>query len=165
MDVTVDDAVEDNVEDTKPQAKMEKKVLSDDASDDTSTSKDLTKEAVISGSISLSTYYRYFSAGAGILSTVILLVALFLGEGAMDVSNWWLAHWSQSESEEKQKAKNSYVFLGLVLGTVAISIGRAILFFWVSWKSGKVLFERMTGRIFAAPMSFFHANPHGRLMK
>lgn len=165
MDVTVDDAVDDMDEEAveaKPEAE---KALPEKASDEKPESKDLTKEAMITGSISFSTYYRYFSAGAAIFSTLILVVSLFLGEASMDVSNWWLAHWSQSSAEEKQKAKNAWVFFGLVLGTTAISVGRAILFFWVSWKSAKVLFERMTGRVFGSGMAFFHANPHGRLMK
>jgi ATP-binding cassette subfamily C (CFTR/MRP) protein 4 len=57
-----------------------------------------------------------------------------------------------------------FVYLSLAIGTLIISVGRAILFFYAGLKSSKKSFEEMLTAVFRSPMSFFQSNPHGRIM-
>ncbi|KAJ3162748.1 Multidrug resistance-associated protein 4 [Geranomyces michiganensis] len=124
----------------------------------------LSNETVTQGSISGKTYFQYFSSGSSVLTTVVLFISLVVGEAIADLANWWLAHWSQSAPEDKAKAINAWVFFGLVMATVVISNGRALLFFFVSWRAARVLFEKMIGCVFKTDMGFFHRNSTGTIV-
>ncbi|TPX68327.1 hypothetical protein SpCBS45565_g03207 [Spizellomyces sp. 'palustris'] len=137
------------------------KVSSDDSANSTG---ELSKEQVIQGSIGAATYYRYFKSGAGVTATIVLAVSLVIGEFVADVANWWLAHWSQENETDRQQPRNAWVFFALVMITVILSNGRALLFFYVSWVAGRALFVKMLEAVFKSPMHFFQVNPHGRLM-
>ncbi|KAI8918385.1 P-loop containing nucleoside triphosphate hydrolase protein [Powellomyces hirtus] len=130
----------------------------------TSNAGAMSEETITQGSISGKTYYQYFSSGSSLFTTIVLAVSLVLGEAIADVANWWLAHWSQQAPERKQEASNAWIFFALVMATVIISNGRALLFFYVSWRAARVLFRKMVGCVFKVEMGFFQKNPHGRLM-
>ncbi|KAI9095088.1 P-loop containing nucleoside triphosphate hydrolase protein [Phlyctochytrium arcticum] len=132
--------------------------------EDGPSSGEMSKEQVAQGTIGAATYYRYFRSGGGLFVVVVLCISLILGEAVADVTNWWLAHWSQQDDLDKQDSTNAWVFFALVVGAVIISNGRAILFFYVSWAAGRVLFVKMLQAVFRSPMNFFQINPHGRLM-
>ncbi|KAJ3021115.1 Multidrug resistance-associated protein 4 [Thoreauomyces humboldtii] len=125
---------------------------------------EMTTESLTEGSISGKTYYRYFSSGSSGFMTIVLLLSLVLGEAVADGANYWLAHWSQSSPAHKSLASNAYVFLALVLVTIVIANGRALLFFFVSWRAARILFLDMVSSVFKVEMGFFQQNPHGRLM-
>ncbi|KAI9004612.1 hypothetical protein BC832DRAFT_531702 [Gaertneriomyces semiglobifer] len=143
------------------------KVADEDEStaNDASTSKEMTKETMTTGSISLRTYYDYLTAGTPkALTLTVLPVMLIMGQALSDVANWWLAYWSQKPEDEKRRDYYPHVFVGLVMATVVVSLSRAELFFWVSWKSGVSLFRQMCGKVFLSPMWFFWREPHGRIL-
>ncbi|KAJ3154317.1 Multidrug resistance-associated protein 4 [Geranomyces variabilis] len=124
----------------------------------------LSNETVTKGSISGKTYFQYFSSGSSVFTTIVLFVSLVVGEAIADLANWWLAHWSQSAPDQKAKAENAWVFFALVMATIVISNGRALLFFYVSWKAARVLFEKMVGCVFKTDMGFFHRNSTGTIV-
>ncbi|KAJ3075283.1 Multidrug resistance-associated protein 4, partial [Quaeritorhiza haematococci] len=151
---------------------------------------ELSKEEVAKGTVSWSVYLSFFNAGGGPFISLVLLTALILGQTIYVMNDWWLARWaSLPESIQtgipttplntsstttnsggvvggKEYIGREYasVYAGLTLGTLVLSIGRAILFFMVCLNASRKLFERMLGRVVRAPMWFFQVNPHGRLM-
>ncbi|KAJ3018717.1 Multidrug resistance-associated protein 4 [Thoreauomyces humboldtii] len=163
MDQTVDDqdAVEPTVVAT---ANIQVVENQPEAAANDCVTGEMTTETVTEGSISLKTYNRYLSSGSSGLMTIVLLVTLILGEAVADGANYWLAQWSQSSPADKSSAANAWIFLALVCLTVVIANGRALLFFFVSWRAARVLFLDMVNCVFRVQMAFFQQNPHGRLM-
>ncbi|KAI8822919.1 P-loop containing nucleoside triphosphate hydrolase protein [Fimicolochytrium jonesii] len=159
--VSVDTNTTSVVPSARPKAEDGKKAKTPDATD---AHTEMSKETLTVGSISGDAYYKYFSSGSSVLTTVTLIIMLIAGEAIMDVGNWWLSRWSQSNEEGKRNATNAWVFTIFVFVTVVVSMFRALLFFFVSWRAGKVLFQKMVASVFKVQMSFFQNNPHGRLM-
>ncbi|KAI8907576.1 P-loop containing nucleoside triphosphate hydrolase protein [Powellomyces hirtus] len=125
---------------------------------------EITTETLTEGSISGKTYYRYFSSGSSGFLMIALLISLVLGEAVADGANYWLAHWSQSSPAHKSLASNAWIFLALVCMTVVIANARALLFFFLTWRAGRILFLDMVSCVFKVEMGFFQQNPHGRLL-
>jgi ABC-type multidrug transport system fused ATPase/permease subunit len=125
----------------------------------------MVKEDLAKGNVPLSTYIAYFRAGASVLLAFILFQLLVVGEASLVCTDWYLSRWSLQTPEDQRWIGHPAIFLSLALGTLVVSVGRAVLFFQVCLNSSEKLFEEMLGRVFRSPMSFFQENPHGRMIK
>ncbi|KAJ3263398.1 Multidrug resistance-associated protein 4, partial [Borealophlyctis nickersoniae] len=124
---------------------------------------DLQKEDTARGTVPLTTYKTYFLT-TPLPPLLLLLILLVLGEALSDVSSYFLAHWSSLPPASQQEVWNEWVFAALVVGTVLVSVVRALGFYFVGWRAGKVLFEGMLAAVVRCPGTFFQVTPHGRLM-
>ena len=123
---------------------------------------DFAKEEVFKGSVSFSTYYRYFTEGISKPLAIILPILLLSSQTFSVLADFWLSKWSSLS--DQSSSINSIVLFSLAIATLVLSILRAILFFVVSFNSSKNSFRKMMDRVFRAPMGFFQSNPNGRIM-
>lgn len=57
-----------------------------------------------------------------------------------------------------------WVFTGLILGTIVVTLSRSFLFFHVAMKASRNLHNAMYSGVVHATMLFFHTNPVGRIL-
>lgn len=57
-----------------------------------------------------------------------------------------------------------YIYTGMIVGLVVISLLRAFMFFWMAMRASTRLHNNMFSSITRAPMRFFHVNPSGRIL-
>ncbi|KAI8049184.1 hypothetical protein BDF22DRAFT_699821, partial [Syncephalis plumigaleata] len=122
------------------------------------------EEEEASGSIPLSTYWALFKAGAP--SYIILLSFIVFGasEGILAASSWTLAQWTELSREEQAGSRNDIRYAVLVAtGSVVFFAGNAFIALIII-NANRSIFRRMLHSILAAPMHFFHINPHGRIL-
>ncbi|KAJ3191281.1 Multidrug resistance-associated protein 4 [Irineochytrium annulatum] len=116
------------------------------------------------GVVALRTYWDFFRAGASAAAFIIMVALLLLGEASRIGTDYWLARWSTKSPSDQRWIENVWIFLILGVGTLAISVGRAIMFFQLCLKSTEMIFRKMLSSTFRSPIGFFQSNPHGRLM-
>ena len=73
----------------------------------------------------------------------------------------FLATWSR---QSNQGGFWSSLYLGLVLTVVSVSFLRSILFFIWTLNASSRIHNRMLSSVLKSPISFFHANPVGRVL-
>nr|KAJ3418380.1 Multidrug resistance-associated protein 4 [Polyrhizophydium stewartii] len=150
----------------KSQTPTEPKPEANDlAAEAAKANKTYNTEDVKRGSVSSRIYIDYLAAGAPALSIVCLVALLFAGEMLLLATDWWLSRWATMSAGTQQNPQNLYVFAALAFSTLLVSILRAVWFFSICIAASKELFSKMLSNVFAAPMSFFQANPQGRLIK
>ncbi|XP_026331269.1 probable multidrug resistance-associated protein lethal(2)03659, partial [Hyposmocoma kahamanoa] len=57
-----------------------------------------------------------------------------------------------------------YIYTGMVIGLVAVSLSRSFMFFSMAMRASTRLHNTMFAAITRAPMRFFHVNPSGRIL-
>lgn len=57
-----------------------------------------------------------------------------------------------------------YIYSGLIVGTIIVTIIRSFVFFKVAMTSSKTLHSKMFNALLQAPMRFFDINPSGRVL-
>lgn len=57
-----------------------------------------------------------------------------------------------------------YIYSGLIIGTIVVSIIRSFAFFKVAMTASKTLHSKMFAALLEAPMRFFDTNPSGRVL-
>ncbi|KAJ3106375.1 Multidrug resistance-associated protein 4, partial [Phlyctochytrium planicorne] len=124
----------------------------------------IKKEEVAKGSVPLATYFTFFRSGTSVAVAAILIISLIVGEAAVILTNWYLSKWSLQDKESQRWIWHVVIFLALAIGTLIVSIGRAVLFFDICLNATESIFRQMLASVLRSPMGFFQANPHGRLM-
>ncbi|XP_075981808.1 ATP-binding cassette sub-family C member 4-like [Anticarsia gemmatalis] len=147
---------------------------------DTSTA-DQKPEAEIQtiGRVSSSVYRDYFLTGAPCWQVVFVLFMFVLAQFCASACDFWISRWSRVEDRltgdstmdsliwaEQGLERNDYVIIfGVItLATIVVALIRAFLFFSLCMKSSITLHDQMFESISRSPMSFFHANPSGRIL-
>ncbi|KAJ1563969.1 hypothetical protein HK096_010186 [Nowakowskiella sp. JEL0078] len=136
--------------------------------EDSAPTVELTKEETIKGKIGLNIYYKYFGSGANFVTGSALVFLMVLGECFLVISDWWLSRWTQTSIKNEGVEASSIfpiTYAVFVIATFILSVLRARLFYYITLKSSKKLFNSMLNAVMRSPMSFFQFNPHGRLMK
>ncbi|KAJ3191280.1 hypothetical protein HK101_007909 [Irineochytrium annulatum] len=116
------------------------------------------------GVVSLRTYWDFFRSGAKAATFFVMVGLLLMGEASRIGMDYWIARWSTQSRSDQGWIGNAWLFLLFGLGTLAISAGRAIMFFQLCLKSTETIFRRMLSCTFRSPIAFFQSNPHGRLL-
>ncbi|KAJ3417651.1 Multidrug resistance-associated protein 4 [Chytridiales sp. JEL 0842] len=124
----------------------------------------MVKEDMAKGHVPVSTYMAFFRSGASIPVCIVLLFLLVIGEAALVCTDWYLSRWSLMTPEDQRWFGHALIFLALALGTLFVSVGRAVMFFTVCLNATEKLFRMMLASVFRSPMSFFQENPHGRVI-
>jgi len=107
------------------------------------------------GSVSVKTYLKYFQASCGIVVGIILVALLILGEFSLVYTDVWLAKWASVDYMEQRRTFYPVVFGLLALGTLIVSMARAITYFMVTLTATKRIFEQMLTSVMNCSMYFF----------
>lgn len=68
------------------------------------------------------------------------------------------------EERTESTLQNLYIYAGVNVATVAITLVRSFMFFYVCMRASRNLHDNMFSNITRAPMRFFHTNPSGRIL-
>ena len=115
------------------------------------------------GAVSGHAYRQFIDAAGGPLLVAFLLL-IFTGVAAVQIlQNWWLTYWSDDGAHRGQ---SFYLTMYGVLGLcyMIILVTRNVLMAISSNRAGSRMHERLLHAVMAAPMSFFHTTPSGRLL-
>jgi hypothetical protein len=89
-----------------------------------------TAEHSEKGALKGGVYLQYFAA-MGFVKVALLVAALFGGQVAWIMSEWWLAKWASSSPEAQQRDMGTWI--GVYAGIVACTDPFVLLvLFWVS---------------------------------
>ncbi|KAL5005221.1 hypothetical protein ScPMuIL_018677 [Solemya velum] len=140
------------------------------------------------GTVGMSTYVKYFSAGASLFKFTFLVLLNLVAQVSYVMSDWWLSRWSNEEEarhaaiEEDSRLHligynltnvtiptvdtytNVYIFSGIIGGVFVFGLLRALMFFKVAVDASQTLHNRMFSRILRTPITFFDTNPVGRIL-
>ena len=128
----------------------------------------IKKETRRKGNVSWDTINAYISAVGGKCVVFSLLFSYLLAEIFRLVSSYWLKFWSSDEFGLNGTTSYLSVYLGLfaffsfcqTLVALVTQYGMSV----AGMKGSKVMHTNMVSSLLRAPMSFFHANPHGRII-
>jgi len=115
------------------------------------------------GDISLQVYWNYLCAG-GSVQGIFVLSLIFFSQGLLMITDYWVRWWATSSFGPQ----SSFVYL-LVLGLLVLlcifaGFYRAFAWFQFSLKAASKLHERCFWAVLHSPLSFFIANPTGRIL-
>ncbi|CAK1600132.1 unnamed protein product [Parnassius mnemosyne] len=140
---------------------------------------ELEAEAQAIGRVRGSVYKEYFLAGTSYIYVFIVCIMFILAQFFASACDFWISKWSLIEDHltgdptidnliwsQEGLYRNHYVVIFgiLTVATVAVALFRAFLFFSLCMKSSIKLHDQMFDCISQSPMSFFHANPSGRIL-
>ncbi|KAI7726468.1 hypothetical protein M8C21_018358, partial [Ambrosia artemisiifolia] len=119
------------------------------------------------GKVGSSAYWKYLTTAYGGALTPLVLLAQIMFESSQISSNYWLA-WASSTSESNQARVGGFEFIivyaAFGIGCSFCILARAFLLMKAGYETANQLFYKMHFCIFRAPMSFFDANPSGRIL-
>ena len=125
----------------------------------------IVQETAAIGAVTWSIWYKLFSSTPlSWFGLFLLIIIMLTGEGIYDVSNRWLSLWSAKSAEEQRLPVNMYVYLGLTLGTLIISLIRAQYYFYLILYGANHLHKKMLTGILYSSLHFFESNPSGRIL-
>ena len=125
----------------------------------------IVQETAAIGAVTWSIWYKLFSSTPlSWFGLFLLIIIMLTGEGIYDVSNRWLSLWSAKSAEEQRLPVNMYVYLGLTLGTLIISLIRAQYYFYLILYGASHLHKKMLTGILYSSLHFFESNPSGRIL-
>jgi ATP-binding cassette subfamily C (CFTR/MRP) protein 4 len=122
------------------------------------------EEALMHGSVPTKTYIEYLRAGSGYTMLSFIILLLVIGQGSLIMTDWWLARWTSQRLQDQTQIQNLIVFVSLGLGTLLVSMVRAMAFFLLAIKASQALFKRMLKATFYSPIYFFQQNSQGRIL-
>ncbi|XP_064396710.1 ATP-binding cassette sub-family C member 4-like isoform X2 [Halichondria panicea] len=129
------------------------------------------------GSISFTTYVKYFQAGGNALILMLMVLLFIFGEGGLVACDWWISDWAQCYQllNETFDSGNRTIcllstneristFAGLLAGTILLNFIKIVLFSSMCVNASRVLHNQMLDCILHTPMLFFDTNPIGRIL-
>ncbi|KAK1417853.1 hypothetical protein QVD17_26987 [Tagetes erecta] len=119
------------------------------------------------GKVGSSAYWKYLTTAYGGALTPLVLLAQIMFESSQISSNYWLA-WASSTFESNATRVSNFQFLivyvAFGIGCSFCILARSLLLMKAGYETANRLFYKMHFCIFRAPMSFFDANPSGRIL-
>ncbi|KAM0070293.1 putative ABC-type xenobiotic transporter [Helianthus debilis subsp. tardiflorus] len=119
------------------------------------------------GKVGSSAYWKYLTTAYGGALTPLVLLAQIMFESSQIGSNYWLA-WASSTSESDEARVGGFefiiVYVAFGIGCSFCILARSFLLMKAGYETANRLFYKMNLCIFRAPMSFFDANPSGRIL-
>ena len=120
------------------------------------------EESVV-GAVAIKTYALYFIMG-GLVPSLIVAVLFVAAQSCVILADWWLNMWASVAPKEQRKPLYLGVFAALTFVGSALAFGQAAIFFLVSLRAASRLHDSAFAAITRAPLSFFAANPLGRIL-
>lgn len=114
--------------------------------------------------------YRDYIVAMGLSGSIITVVAFIMSNVFNILTSTWLSSWSEDASDPllanstSQRDYRLGVYAGWGIGETIFALIASISLSLAALQGGKVLHERMLGRVLRAPMSFFDTTPMGRIL-
>ena len=135
-------------------------------------------EMATSSNVSKTLYWVYIKSGAGILFVLLLITANIITQLTFTGGDYWLSLWTNYEELSVNSTEpvqhsfvissdrntNIYIYTGIVVTLFVFSLVRTTTFFTICMRSSINLHEKLFNSVIRAPISFFDANPIGRLL-
>ncbi|ORY51103.1 P-loop containing nucleoside triphosphate hydrolase protein [Rhizoclosmatium globosum] len=157
----IDDDVPVVVKKAEKAVNVEDATVTDKAKTSEAIPTQFVKEEAAKGTVALNVYRDYFRAGASWFSIGILVLALALGNILLIMTDWWVGQWSSQADQNAPKW--GWAFLGLTIVSLAVVVGRSLMFFIICIKSSLKLSQDIVQSVFGAEMRFFVENPAATL--
>lgn len=118
------------------------------------------------GRVSSRVFVAYLRAVGGARVVILLLVVQAVWQLLQILSDLWLAHWTGASADEQREhvGADLLIYSALALGSSLMVLARSTTVAVAGLRGARQLFERMTAALLLAPMTFFDANPLGRLL-
>lgn len=129
------------------------------------------------GQVSASVYKSYIKAGGGYLAMIFCLVLFACTQAVRQGADAWLGIWSTVAAEVKvedggeltnalfaENRRHALIFLILAGGTALLALITAAFFANQVLTASQRLHDQLLDRILHATMTFFDANPIGRIL-
>ncbi|XP_053675062.1 probable multidrug resistance-associated protein lethal(2)03659 [Anopheles nili] len=127
------------------------------------------------GSIGYDIYRAYFRASGGTFVVLLILFMFLLSQLCASGGDYFLTYWvNKAEeklpavfatgNEDEDRYIDIYIFTGLTVATVIITLTRSMFFFRTAMKASRKLHDAMFNGITRASMYFFNTNPSGRIL-
>ncbi|KAM7344070.1 putative multidrug resistance-associated protein lethal(2)03659 isoform 2-T2 [Cochliomyia hominivorax] len=131
------------------------------------------EESKMEGKIGWKLYKKYFGSSGGWLILTIM-VLLCLGTQVLASScDFFLSYWvnknensfpASTQAEVQTDPIDIYIFTGLNIALIAVSVARSFLFFELAKNASTSLHNSMYLGVTRAAMYFFNTNPSGRIL-
>nr|GEV31725.1 ABC transporter C family member 3-like [Tanacetum cinerariifolium] len=119
------------------------------------------------GKIGFSVYRKYLTTAYGGALVPLILLVHTMFEILQILSNYWMA-WASPELESNEAragdSKIIMIYVAFGIGCSFSILARLMLLMKAAYETANQLFYNMHFCIFRAPMSFFDANPSGRVL-
>ncbi|XP_071733696.1 ABC transporter C family member 3-like isoform X1 [Rutidosis leptorrhynchoides] len=112
------------------------------------------------GKVGSSAYWKYFTAAYGGVFVPLIILSQILFEAFQISSNYWLT-WAAARVAGSELI---IVYVALGVGSSFCILARSVFLMKAGYETANQLFYKMHFCIFRAPMSFFDANPSGRVL-
>lgn len=96
--------------------------------------------------------------------TGFIASAMNLGQVLLVMTDWYISQWSSQSFTVQRQWWNPVIYVALAIATIVIALVRALWFFGIMLDSSNNVFRRMLDAVLRAPISFFHTQPHGRVL-
>lgn len=144
------------------------------------------------GSLELSLYKKYFAAGGGPFLLTFFVVSCVFAQVLASTGDSFLSYWVNTEAPAESLSEDAidteesimssilnifrdagdpnkdnidiYIFTGITILTIAVTLSRSFLLFNVAMRSSTNLHNSMFKGISHASMHFFNTNPTGRIL-
>ncbi|KAJ6216249.1 hypothetical protein RDWZM_007406 [Blomia tropicalis] len=121
------------------------------------------------GSISGRIYVQYVKAGSGTFLMIAMLLSTFISQFMFHFTDVWLSNWTNEEdsmehSKPTDESTNTMIYSSLIIGQFVAMIIRSATFFTMCIYASVNLHNRIFYCLMRAPISFFDANPTGRIL-
>lgn len=123
----------------------------------------ISQEEKSTGNIGFKVYLNYFKSGGLLFALSIFLILLF-SQGILMISDYWLRWWASSTFFDQNNSTNLWIYAILVFFCIIFGFLRAFLWFYFSIKASSSLHYKALWAMLHSPMSFFVANPSGRIL-
>lgn len=120
-------------------------------------------EAVTTGAISGATWWAYAKAAGGWYLILALCLAVVSQQAGTVMMNQWLSWWTSNEFQQKIEFWFG-IYDGIGFGVAALMICVNVCILLGSLNASRSFHNRAFSGVIAAPMSWFHANPAGRVL-
>lgn len=131
---------------------------------DTSGSKASKTEARKQGAITAGLYWKYLRAGASLLSAIVIIGLMVLGQAAEMMTNWYVKYWASVADNEQGEDKYFIIYASLLGGTIVLAFARALLFMYCTMQSSVSIHDRALGAVLNSAIGFFDATPIGQIL-
>jgi ATP-binding cassette subfamily C (CFTR/MRP) protein 1 len=129
----------------------------------------IEEEVALVGRVKWSVYLKYCE-NIGFPVALFCIFLCMVGQGLQVGGNVWLSQWADENGKNNgsSSANNTFMYLGVYagigFGAGVAEVFRELILFLSCVHASKVIHERLLGRIFKSPMSFFDTNPSGRVV-
>lgn len=116
-------------------------------------------------------FWQYFRAGASVAVLLGFVLFLIFSQAVTSGSDYFVTFWTNQEFLRLNgydtvftTMDGFYIYGGLILAVVAVTLSRGFMFFAICMNASKKLHDKSFLSLLHSPMRFFDTNPSGRIL-